>query len=88
MLYVFALIVLAILLITIIAIIAILGALPGVVARGRNHPKADAIAVGGWFGLLFGGIFWPVVMVWAYTLPGQQLRTQDESGERMEEGGK
>ena len=88
MLDIFALIVLAILLITVVAIIGILGALPGRIARGRNHPQADAIAVGGWLGLLFGGIFWPVVMVWAYTRPGHQLHTQITSQERIEESGK
>lgn len=64
---IFALIVLAVLLITAIAVIGVLGALPGRVARNRGHPQADAIAVGGWIGLLFGGVLWPVVMIWAYT---------------------
>ena len=64
---IFALIVLAVLLITAIAVIGVLGALPGRVARNRRHPQADAIAVGGWLGLLFGGVLWPVVMIWAYT---------------------
>lgn len=58
---VFALIVLAVLLVTAIAVIGVLGALPGRIARGRGHPQADAIAVGGWLGLLFGGVLWPVV---------------------------
>jgi len=88
MLDVFSLIVLAMLLITIIVIIGILGALPGRIARGRNHPQADATAVGGWLGLLFGGIFWPVVMVWAYMRSGHQLQTPDTSQERVEESGK
>ena len=64
---VFALIILAVLLITAIAVIGVLGALPGRIARNRRHPQADAIAVGGWLGLLFGGVLWPVVMIWAYT---------------------
>lgn len=64
---IFALIVLAVLLITAIAVIGVLGALPGRVARNRRHPQADAIAVGGWLGLLFGGVLWPLVMIWAYT---------------------
>lgn len=84
----FALIVLAILLITIIVIIGILGALPGRVARSRNHPQADAIAVGGWLGLLFGGILWPLFMVWAYTRQSHQLLPQDASLEQIEEGNK
>jgi uncharacterized membrane protein len=64
---VFALLVLAVLLITAIVVIGVLGALPGRIARNRQHPQADAIAVGGWLGLLFGGVLWPVVMIWAFT---------------------
>jgi hypothetical protein len=64
---VFALIVLSVTLITVIVIIGVLGALPGRIARNRRHPQADAIAVGGWLGLLFGGVLWPLVMIWAYT---------------------
>jgi len=64
---VFALIVLGVLLIAAIALIAVLGALPGHVAHLRRHPQAAAIAVGGWLGLLFGGVLWPVMMIWAYT---------------------
>lgn len=64
---VFALVVLTVLLLAAIAVFAILGALPGHVARSRRHPQADAIAVGGWLSLLFGGLLWPVLMIWAYT---------------------
>ena len=64
---VFALIVLGVLLITAIVVFGVLGALPGRIARNRRHPQADAIAVGGWLGLLFGGVLWPVMMIWAYS---------------------
>jgi uncharacterized BrkB/YihY/UPF0761 family membrane protein len=67
---IFALIVLLVLLVTIVAVIGILGALPGRIARQRHHPQADAIAVGGWLGLLFFGLLWPLVMIWAYTRTG------------------
>lgn len=63
---VFALIILLVLLITVIAVVGALGALPGRIARNRRHPQADAITVGGWLGLLFGGVLWPLVMIWAY----------------------
>ena len=66
---VFALFVLAVLAIAAIVIIGVLGALPGRIARRRGHPQADAIAVGGWLGLLFFGVLWPLVMIWAYTKP-------------------
>lgn len=76
MLDIFALFVLAVLLLTVIAVIGVLGALPGRIARSRGHPQADAIAVGGWLGLLFGGVLWPLVMIWAYARsPGQPSET-------------
>ena len=38
-----------------IVVIAVLGALPDRVARTREHPRADAIAVGGWLSLISEG---------------------------------
>lgn len=73
---VFALFVLGVLLCTVLVLIGVLGALPGRIARNRQHPQADAIAVGGWLGLLFGGVLWPLVMIWAYKRPGDQLLAQ------------
>ena len=69
MLDVFALLVLLVLLIAILAAIGVLGALPGYIARHRNHHQADAINVAGWVGLVFGGVLWPLALVWAYTRP-------------------
>jgi len=63
----FALVVLAVLLVAAIVVFAVLGSLPGRVAHRRKHPQADAVAVGGWLGVLFGGVLWPVMMIWAYT---------------------
>lgn len=40
-------------------------ALPGWIARRRNHPQAAAVNVAGWFGLPTG-IVWVLAMVWAY----------------------
>ena len=82
MLDMFALFILAVLLLTAIAVIGLLGALPGRIARSRGHPQADAIAVGGWLGLLFGGVLWPLVMIWAYTRsPGRPPDTESSSAE-------
>lgn len=64
-----ALLVLLVLLVTVLAVIGLLGAIPGYIARSRNHPQADAINVGGWVGLFFGGVLWPLVFIWAYTRP-------------------
>ena len=34
--------------------------------RKRGHPWAEAVSVGGWVTLIFGFVFWPLVMIWAY----------------------
>ena len=65
----FALFVLATLAISALVLVGVLGALPGRVARSRQHPQADAIAVAGWLGLLFLGVLWPLALIWAYTEP-------------------
>ena len=43
-----------------------LGMLPGHIARKRQHPWAEAVSIGGWVTLIFGFVFWPLVMIWAY----------------------
>jgi hypothetical protein len=52
-----------------VAALIFVGGLPGRVARRRNHPQAQAIGVAGWVGLIAGGIFWPLSMIWAYGIP-------------------
>lgn len=49
-----------------IAVLVFLGGWPGRVARLRRHPYETAITVGGWVTLLTGGVFYPLVLVWAY----------------------
>jgi len=44
-----------------------LAALPGQIARDRNHPQAEAIGVCGWLSLLTLFATWPIALVWAYT---------------------
>lgn len=63
----FAVVVLVILLLSIIAAAGVLGALPGKIARDRKHPQSDAINVAGWIGLIFGGVLWPLALIWAFT---------------------
>ncbi len=46
----------------------ILASRPGVIARKRRHPSAEAINVCGWIGL----VIWPcwiVAYIWAHTVP-------------------
>ena len=38
----------------------------GRIARRRGHPWADAVAIGSWSTLVFGFVFWPLILVWAY----------------------
>jgi hypothetical protein len=78
MLDIFALLILAVLLCFMLGLIAGLGALPGVIAHRRGHPQAEAITVGGWVGLAFGGVLWPIVLIWAFAHPttGNQPETK------------
>lgn len=53
-----------------IGLLVFLGSWPGRAARERNHPYAEAISIGGWVTLIFGGVGWPFVLIWAYAPPG------------------
>jgi len=73
---IFALIILLVLVVTILAVWALLGMYPGKIARERNHPQADAIAVCGWWGAITLGILTPLAFIWAYTNPSVPLTGQ------------
>lgn len=66
---IFAVFILCVLVVTAVVAIAVLGALPGRVARSRQHPYTQAISVAGWVSLIFGGLLWPLALVWAYAPP-------------------
>ena len=80
---IFSLIVLLVLVVTILAVWALLGMYPGKIARERNHPQADAIAVCGWWGAITFGILTPLAFIWAYTNPSASL-TGQQAGESEE----
>jgi len=70
-----------------IGLFVFLGGWPGRVANKRNHPYVEAISVGGWVTLLFGGVGWPFMLIWAYASPGgtrvsgaDDTRTESEGG--------
>ncbi|CAN7364264.1 DUF3302 domain-containing protein [Ensifer adhaerens] len=62
----FAWIVLVVLVLSTVAVIVFLAMLPGMIAKKRNHPWAEAVTVGGWVTLLLGFALWPIVLIWAY----------------------
>ena len=64
----FALLVLCVLVAAAIVIAIVLAALPGKIAKTRNHPQAEAIKMCGWMGLITF-VMWPIAFVWAYTQP-------------------
>ena len=61
-----------------VAVFVFLGSWPGRIARGLNHPYAEAISIGGWVTLIFGGIGWPFILIWAYAPPGGTRSTGAE----------
>ena len=52
--------------------VAYLGMLPGKIAKGRNHPQAEAINVASWIGIITAGLLWPFALIWAYYRPHEQ----------------
>lgn len=43
--------------------------IPEKVARKRQHPQAKAIQCLCLLSLVFGGLLWPIALLWAYTKP-------------------
>jgi len=58
------LVLVAVVLIVFYGIIAIHG-IPADIARARQHPHQDAIAAACWVSLLFLGVLWPLLWIWA-----------------------
>ena len=69
MLDIFSLIVIFVLVAVVIGLVVVFGSLPGKIARGRNHPQAEAITALGWVGIALLGVPWLLALVWAYTKP-------------------
>jgi small neutral amino acid transporter SnatA (MarC family) len=63
---IFAWIVLLVLVASTVAVVVFLAMLPGMIAKQRNHPWAQAVTVAGWVTLLLGFALWPVALIWAY----------------------
>ncbi|UZF91466.1 DUF3302 domain-containing protein [Bosea sp. NBC_00550] len=63
---IFAWIVLVVLASSTVFVVVFMAMWPGMVARRRNHPWAEAVSIGGWVTLFLGFVLWPVVLIWAY----------------------
>ena len=63
---IFSWVVLLVVIATAAGVFVALGMIPGHIARKRNHPWAEAVAVGSWATLIFGFLLWPAVLIWAY----------------------
>lgn len=75
-LMIFAWVVLVIMIAGGVAVALFLGGWPGRVARQRNHPYQEAVAIGGWVTLIAGFVFWPLVLIWAHMTPGAEGASQ------------
>lgn len=82
---VFALFVLIILIVSALVFWALLGMYPGKIARERNHPQAEAIAVCGWWGAITMGILSPIAFIWAYSNPSATLTGDSKSAPEADE---
>ena len=49
----------------ILALVVVIAALPGQIAKVRNHPQSQAVNICGWVGLPTG-VLWAIAMVWAF----------------------
>ncbi len=49
----------------VLGLIVVFAALPGHIARSRQHSQAEAINICGWVGLPTG-VLWVLALVWAY----------------------
>lgn len=73
---IFAWIVLVVLVASTVFVVVFMAMWPGIVARRRSHPWAEAVSIGGWITLFLGFVLWPVVLIWAYVdVPAKPGRT-------------
>ena len=80
---IFALVVLIVLIVAGLGLWAMLGMYPGKIAKARNHPQADAIAVCGWWGAITLGILTPIAYIWAYSKTPSMLAAEAAAGDAV-----
>lgn len=49
-----------------VGLLVFVGGWPGRIATARDHPYRTAVTIGGWVTLIGGGVFFPLVLIWAY----------------------
>lgn len=64
--------------VTAVGVWAALGMMPGKIARQRNHPQADAVAVAGWWGVITMGLLLPLAFIWAYYRSSDNQASDDQ----------
>jgi hypothetical protein len=62
----FAWIVLIVLVCSTASVVIFMAMLPGMIAKKRGHPWAQAVTIAGWITLFLGFALWPLVVIWAY----------------------
>ena len=79
---IFAWIVLLLIVATGVGVVVLLGLWPARVAQARNHPQAEAIAIGSWLTLFLGFVLWPLIAIWAHIkpAPGDARTPGDDPG--------
>jgi hypothetical protein len=70
-----------------IAVFWILHVWPERVAEQKGHPQAPAIQALCLMSLVFGGLLWPLAMLWAYMKPLEFRLARDEDDDRPIEPG-
>jgi hypothetical protein len=63
---IFAWIVLIVLILSTTAVIVFMAMLPGMIAKRRGHPWAEAVTAAGWITFFLGFALWPIALIWAY----------------------
>lgn len=77
-LMIFALIVLLVLLAAIIGVWIFLAIWPGKIANRRSHPRAEAVAMCGYWGALTLGVLMPLAFIWAYAAGEEPVEPVEE----------
>lgn len=74
----FAIFVLLVVIASAVTVFVFIGMAPGVIARRRGHPWAEAVSVAGWATLICGFVLWPIALIWAYVdVPARPERKQE-----------